>query len=98
MIPGTIVLDKERHLRMTRYGMERYNEATVKDFANFEKDEKTDKNLFYAAIWSYLVWEDESITIDQVKGWVSKLHTPTLIKALEESNSQTNVPLENPAG
>ena len=72
MEAGTIVLDKERHMRLTRYGQDRYNEATGKEISDFEADVKADRNLFYAAIWAYLVWEDEKLTIPQVKDMVSK--------------------------
>ena len=61
----TVVLDKERHLRMTLGGMKKFSEVTGK---NLLKDTVNPDNAdeLIVFIWSCLIWEDRQLTVEDV--------------------------------
>jgi hypothetical protein len=67
-LPGatvTIMLDKERHLRMTLGGMRKFQEITGRSLlkGEFQPDSEPDLITF---IWCCLIWEDRTITVEDV--------------------------------
>lgn len=67
-LPGAIVkinLDKERHLRMTLGGMRKFQEITGRSLlkGEFQPDNESDLIAF---IWSCLIWEDRTITVEDI--------------------------------
>ncbi len=61
-----IKLDKERHLKITLGGMQRFQELTGKSLLRgFSLSEMTEKEL-NTFIWSCLVWEDRKLTVEDL--------------------------------
>ncbi len=63
--PVTIMLDKERHLRMTLGGMQKFAEVTGKSLLKGDFDTNNESDLI-AFIWSCLIWEDRGLTIEDL--------------------------------
>lgn len=62
----TITLDKERHLRLTMFGMKRFAELTGKDILKGIKIEELSTSDWATLIWACLIHEDRELKIDQV--------------------------------
>lgn len=63
---NTIVLDKERHLKLTLGGMKAFQEQTGKSLLKgFDMSEMGESDLI-ALIWACLVWEDKELKVDDV--------------------------------
>ena len=62
----TITLDKERHLRLTMFGMKRFAELTGKDILNGIKVDQFTTADWGTLIWACLLHEDKTLTVDQV--------------------------------
>lgn len=59
-----ILLDKERHLRMTLNAMIQFEELTGKEFTKLKLSEMTIKDM-RILLWLCLLWEDPELTEEQ---------------------------------
>lgn len=62
----TITLDKERHLRLTMFGMKRFADITGKDILKGLKIEELSTSDWATLIWACLIHEDRELKVDQV--------------------------------
>ena len=65
-----IVLDKERHLRLTLNALVDFQSATGKDLRDPQVIEALSANMGFAdmraLLWACLRWEDRELTLDRV--------------------------------
>jgi hypothetical protein len=63
-----IVLDKERHLKWTMGGMEKFQEVTGIDVLSGDADPAsfTQKEII-PFLWACLLWEDRTLKLEDVK-------------------------------
>ena len=63
-----IMLDKERHLRWTMGGMEKFHEVTGIDVLSGAADPSqfTQKDIV-PFLWACLIWEDRTLKLEDVK-------------------------------
>jgi hypothetical protein len=60
-----ILLDRERHLRMTLNAMIQFEELTGKEFTKLKLSEMTIKDM-RVLLWLCLLWEDSALTEEEV--------------------------------
>ncbi len=63
----TLNLDKERHVRFNVPASEKFKEVTGKDLNKYKEGETYDIDDIVTLTWCCLVWEDSSLTREQVK-------------------------------
>ena len=81
MEPGTIVLDKERHMRLTLRGMKAYKKLTGQELTDMKlKDAET----IIPVCWALLVWEDAELTIEAATEMMEIVSIQKLMKAINE--------------
>jgi hypothetical protein len=64
--PVTIMLDKERHLKLTLGGMKAFHEITGKSFLKGFDVESINESELIALIWGCLLWEDRALKLEDV--------------------------------
>jgi len=62
----TIKLDKERHLKVTLGGMKRFQEVTGKSLLRGFSLDKMGETEIVAFVWACLVWEDRTLSLEDV--------------------------------
>ena len=83
MEPGTIVLDKERHMRMTIRGMKAYKKQTGEELTDLKGSLK-DAETIIPVCWALLVWEDPELTIEAATEMLETMPIQKLMKAISE--------------
>ncbi len=79
--PVTIILDKERHLKLTLGGMKKFEEATGLKILKAEKLESLTQEHIIAFIWACLLPEDKKLTLEDVGYMI----TPDKLQELSET-------------
>ncbi len=62
----SINLDKERHMRLTLGGMKKFQEVTGKSLLKGFTLENMGEAELTAFIWACLVWEDKTLSLDDL--------------------------------
>lgn len=85
----TIVLDKERHLRLTLSGMIAFKGVTGKDLADPAVIEKMNQGMeledLQALLWACLRHEDKTITLDQAGDLIDTQNIKYVAEKIKES-------------
>ena len=94
-----IVLDKERHLRMTLNAMIQFEELTGKEFTKLKLSEMTIKDM-RILLWLCLLWEDPALTEEEVGAMIGLDNMAAvlfqfLIGSLEASSSPLLLKIHN---
>jgi len=63
--PVSIMLDKERHLKITLGGMKKFQEKTGKNLLKGFNIADMDAGDLAAFVWSCLIWEDPELTLEK---------------------------------
>lgn len=75
------MLDKERHLKWTMGGMEKFQEITGIDVLSGEADPgKFTQKEIVPFMWACLLWEDRNLKLDDLKYMV----TPAILVAFTQ--------------
>ena len=61
-----IMLDKERHLKLTLGGMKAFEKETGKNLLKGFDLERMDITEITVFIWSCLIWEDKNLTLEEL--------------------------------
>ena len=83
MEPGTIVLDKERHMRLTLRGMKAYKKLTGQELTDLKGSLKEVETII-PVCWALLVWEDKDLTIEAATEILETSPLQKLMKAINE--------------
>ena len=83
MEPGTIVLDKERHMRLTLRGMKAYKKLTGQELTDMKGSLKEAETII-PVCWALLVWEDAELTIEAATEMLETMPIQKLMKAINE--------------
>jgi hypothetical protein len=83
MEPGTIMLDKERHMRLNIRGMKAYKKLTGGEITDLQGSIKEAETLI-PVCWALLVWEDPSLTIEAATEMLEIVPLQILMKAVNE--------------
>ena len=80
----TVMLDKERHLKLTLGGMKRFREATGVDLLKGGKDLNlfSDEHIIIAFIWACLLPEDRTLTLEDVGYMLNATEIKELFEAI----------------
>jgi len=83
MEPGTIMLDKERHMRLNIRGMKAYKKLTGQELTDLKGSLK-DAETIIPVCWALLVWEDADLTIESATEMMEIVPIQKLMKAINE--------------
>ena len=75
-----IILDKERHLKLTLGAMVKFKQVTGKDL--LKGFDTLGSEEVQALLWACLVHEDKTLTLDQVGDMVSLSNIPAIAEAI----------------
>ena len=99
-----IVLDKERHFRLTMNSLIKFQEVTGKDLVTGSDTTKLNLNLadLRALMWACLIHEDKGLTLEQVGDMIDLQDidrvSQALAEALQASLPQKEGATVNPPG
>jgi hypothetical protein len=92
MIPGTIMIDKERHFILTNRGRKAFKQLTGKSIT--DKDiSPSDEDMLPKICWALLVGEDKTLTWEQAEEMLDVAPIPQLMRALTEA-MKADTPLD----
>ena len=89
-----ITLDRDRQLRYTWGAMNEFKEKTGLVFGEFgENDEHlSDFQVMATLLWAGLVWEDETLTVEQVANMVDVSRTAEVLDIVVAAMGQSSKP------
>lgn len=89
-----ITLDRERHLRYTWGSINRFKKTTGLSFGEFEDDDPrlADFSVMAAMLWAGLIWEDDTLTVEQVADMVDIGRSGEVIDLISQAMSQSSTP------
>jgi len=61
-----IMLDKERHLKLTKEGMGKFYDITGESLLECFNFSEMNEHEIIASVWSCLIWEDEKLSLEDV--------------------------------
>ena len=83
MEPGTIMLEKERHMRLNVRGMKAYKKLTGQELTDLKGSLK-EADAIIPVCWALLVWEDPELTIDKATELLEIVPIQKLMRAINE--------------
>ncbi len=85
----TVMLDKERHLKLTLGAMLAFQEATGKNLLDYKVTSGMGKKMtledLRAMLWSMLRHEDKAITLDEVGDFIDISNMASIAGAIAET-------------
>jgi hypothetical protein len=92
MIPGTIMLDRERRFILTNRGRKAFKQLTGKSIT--DKDiSPSDEDMLPKICWALLVGEDKTLTWEAAEDMLDSAPIPQLMRALTEA-MKADTPLD----
>ena len=83
---GTIVLDKERHLKLTTRGMKAFKKLTGEEITNL-KEKASDPETIEKICWALLLGEDKDLTFEAASEMLETVDVRVIHKAITECMS-----------
>lgn len=81
----SIELDRERHLLRTFRGMKLFEDKTNKSMLKGFEVEDCKIDDFIALLWSLLIHEDKTLTVEQVEGMIDQIDAGEIIAKIAEA-------------
>jgi len=86
----TIMLDKERHAKVTNKALKIYKEKTGKDILDFREGQNVSLEDVETLLWACLLKEDPELTLTQVQNEVELYQLREFITYFTEGKQAAN--------